>query len=304
MTTSTPGAVLATKPAKRLALDVSRVADRFLKDIREDLDNDRLVCPSLPDVAVRVRKVLEDPAASGNDIAKVIRTDPALSAQVVRVANSAYYRGAAPAKDLHAAVVRLGDDVVQHVVMLLVVAQLYRVDTRAGITKHLQRLWQHSTLVASISELLAQRYTVLQPEVAMLAGLIHDIGVLPVLVRAQKVESIMADERILQRLLADLHPETGRVVLEKWCFPQELIAVAAEHEKLDRRSGELPDYIDLVQIANLLCYSGSDHPLAEVDPGALAATGKLGASPEDLEDIVRYASAEVAGLRALLQRDR
>lgn len=304
MTTSTPGAAPAIKPSKRLALDVSRVAERFLKDIREDLANDRLVCPSLPDVAMRVRKVLEDPAASGGDITKVISTDPALSAQVIRVANSAYYRGAAPTKDLHTAVVRLGDDVVQHIVMLLVVAQLYRVEARAGITKHLLRLWQHSTLVATIAELLAQRYTVLQPEVAMLAGLIHDIGVLPVLVRAQKVESIMADERILQRLLAELHPQTGRVVLETWSFPQELVTVAAEHEDLERRSGELADYVDLVQLANLLCYSGSDHPLAEVDPAALAATGKLGATPEELEDIVRYASAEVAGLRSLLQSDR
>lgn len=303
MTMSTPGATLAAKPAKRLMLDVSRVADRFLADIREDLENDRLICPSLPDVAVRVRKVLEDPDASGADIAKVIRTDPALSAQVLRVANSAYYRGASPAKDLNAAVVRLGEDVVHHIVRLLVVAQLYRAEARAAITKHLQRLWQHSTLVASISEVLAQRYTVLQPEVAVLAGLIHDIGVLPVLVRAQKVEAIMADERILQRLLAELHPQTGRVVLQKWHFPEDLIAVAAEHENFERRSSDLADYVDLIQVANLLCYSGSDHPLAELDPAGLAATEKLGASPEELEDILRYASAEVAGLRALLQRE-
>lgn len=300
---STPSTTITAKPAKRLVLDVSRVAERFLKDIREDLEGDRLVCPTLPDVALRVRKVLEDPDASTADIAKAVRTDPALSAQLVRVANSAYYQSATPAKDINAAVTRLGDDVVQHIVMLLVVAQLYRAEARAGIRKHLQRLWQHSTLVATICELLAQRYTMLQPEVAMLAGLIHDIGVLPVLVRAQKVEAIMADERILQHLLEELHPQAGRVVLQRWHFPPDLIAVAAEHENFQRRSGELPDYVDLVQVANLLCYAGTDHALAEEDPASLTATGKLGAAPEELDDILRYASAEVGGLRALLHRE-
>lgn len=303
MTMGTPSTTVTAKPAKRPVLDVSRVAERFLKDIREDLEGDRLVCPTLPDVALRVRKVLEDPEASSADIAKAVRTDPALSAQLVRVANSAYYHSATPAKDIGAAVIRLGDEVVQHIVMLLVVAQLYRAEARSGIRKHLQRLWHHSTLVATICELLAQRYTMLQPEVAMLAGLVHDIGVLPVLVRAQKVEAIMADERILYQLLEELHPQAGRVVLQRWHFPPDLIAVAAEHENLQRRSSELPDYVDLVQIANLLSYAGSEHPLADEDPAALNATRKLGAMPEEFDDILRYASAEVGGLRALLQRD-
>ena len=106
------------------------IVKRFRTGILEDLASDRLVLPSLPDVVLRVRRELERPDSSADGLARAVATDPALGAQLLRVANSAFYFGQAPVGDLQRAVVRLGNGVVQQVVMMLVVAQLYDVDAR------------------------------------------------------------------------------------------------------------------------------------------------------------------------------
>lgn len=280
---------------------LERIIERFRSDIRNDLVSDRLVCPSLPDVALKVRKVMENPKATANDITRTVATDPALSAQVLRVANSVYYHGGDPVSDLQRAVVRLGNHVVQHVVMLLVVSQIYNVRSRPGIKPHLVRLWHHSTLVATISQLLTKRFTQLQPEVAMLGGLIHDIGTFPILVRAEKIPQVISEPRILQPLIGSLHTEVGRAILEQWRFPSELVAVASEHEDLQRSASDVPDYVDVVQVGNLLSYMDSEHRLAQVDWSMVPAVGKLAVTQEIAEDIVDYAASKVATLRSLLR---
>ncbi len=278
---------------------IERLTQRILDLVRQDVAADRLVLPSLPDMAVRLRPLLDSPSTTAAKVTRVIGKDPALSARLLRVANSAYYPRGGMVRDLRSAVVRLGNKLVRHLSQLLMISQLYDVKAHPAIKPHLVDLWQHSTMVATISELLASRQPHLSTEEAQLAGLVHDIGVLPVLVRVEKMPHILSDPRVLDPILATLHTQIGRRILELWRFPMELMEVAAEHENLKRENLGLPDYVDVVMAANLLSHMGSEHRLGAVDWSDVPAMELLEIKREDAEDILRYAGPRVAEFRQL-----
>lgn len=266
--------------------------ERFRNGVLEDLALDRLALPSLPEVALRVREVLGNPDVTAHEITSVVATDPALSARLLRAANSALYGGSSPARELRQAVVRLGNKLVQQIVNLLIVSQLYEAKYRSRIRPHLTELWRHSTMVAALSERIARRFTKLEPEVAMFGGLIHDIGTLPILAWAEQIPHVLSEPHILQPLIHTLHAEIGCAILEEWSYAPELIKVVAEHEDLERGGGTNPEYVDVVLVANLLSYARSNHPLALADWSEVPAMKRLGIRPD-------MALAEIGGARDL-----
>ncbi|MEM7251652.1 MAG: HDOD domain-containing protein [Pseudomonadota bacterium] len=278
---------------------VPEVCERFRRGILEDIERDRIVLPSLPDVVLRVRKVLESRDANGAKIARVIASDPALSAHVLRVANSAFYCSQEPVKDLQRAVVRLGATVVSQVLMMLVVAQMYDARSRPKMKPYLTELWRRSTLVASISDLIAQRVPALDRDAAMLAGLIHDIGALPIFVWAEQIPHVISDPITMSGIVENLHAELGAAILKQWNYPDELVEVAAQHEALEREHDGPPDYADVVIVANLL----AGEPADDAQDNCwfeLPAARALGLSFEDGENIRSVALAEGASLASTL----
>ncbi len=120
---------------------------------------------------------------------------------------------------------------------------------------------------------------------ALVAGLIHDIGKIPILIKACDYEVLTRKEEYLDRLLEELHTGMGKAILKSWEFDSALVAVAAEHEDLERQPQDaLPDYVDLVQVANILSYEGTQHPLAQVDRDQVGAFQRLGISAGPAED--------------------
>lgn len=83
----------------------------------------------------------------------------------------------------------------------------------------------------------------------MLAGLLHQIGKLPILTLAERFPEIAQDKAVLDGHLRNLHTVIGKLVLEKWDMPQALVSVASEYLDFKRDSGPQADYVDLVQIA-------------------------------------------------------
>ncbi len=253
--------------------------EEFLSKLLDDIQSNRITLPTLPEVALRVRDVVEDENASAGQIAKIVGTDAALSARLIQVANSPLYRARSPIDNIQIAIARMGNTVVRNLVTSLVMQQMFQA-TSEVTDKRLRGVWEHSTQVAAISHVLAAQFTRLKPDEAMLAGLVHDLGALPILVTAEDTPELLEDEPLLDRLIADLHPQVGKVMMETWNFPPELVAVAAEHEDLERDPGPQMDYVDVVQVANLQCYVGSEHPHASVDLSSVPAFAKMGLNPE------------------------
>lgn len=235
--------------------------DRLYNIILNDLENGTLVLPTLPEVALKVRDVVDDPNASAFQLSEVITTDAALSTRLLKVANSPLYRGRVPVESVQMAIARLGLTMVRNLVTSLVMEQMFQ-PTSSRMDEHLRTLWEHSTQVAAISQVLANKQPSISTDEAMLAGLIHDIGVLPILMRAEDYPELMSDHNRLDALIENLQPRIGAAILHDWQFSDTLVAVAAEHENLNYNSGpDGPDLVDVVQVANLQSYFDTDKAL-------------------------------------------
>src|SRR5690554_3254733 len=157
----------------RLALQVS-------SKIVEMVKQDKLVLPTLPEIALRVRDVAEDPNSSVKDIANIISRDPALTARILKVTNSPMIRSSKPINDIFAAVTRLGVAYTSNIAIGLAMEQMFQA-TSDVIDSRLRRTWAQALQVGASAEVLARHFTNIAPEKAMLAGIVHQIGVLPIL---------------------------------------------------------------------------------------------------------------------------
>jgi HD-like signal output (HDOD) protein len=273
---------------------------KFLSDFLSDLDANRVVLPTLPEVAMQVRKAVGDPQATTARIEKIINSDPALSTKLLKVVNSPAYRGSEPITNLRMAITRLGTNQVRNLATGLVMEQLYQVTSTDNIKQHLKDLWLHSTRVATLSHVIARRFTKLKPDEAMLAGLIHDIGTLPILNRASLFPELLEDDEKLVAVMQRLHTMIGPAVLDEWGFSRDMVIVSAEHEDIyQARDGEV-DYVDVIIVANLHSYLGTQNRLAKINWEEVPAFTKIGMTPEDSFAAMEEARDEMREMQGIL----
>lgn len=269
----------------------NQLEEKLLDTLFNDLENDKLVLPTLPEVALRVRETLEDEDAGMGDVAKVITSDAALSARLIQVANSPLLRAARAIESVEAAVTRMGGDMTRNLVTSIAMEQMFQA-TSDATDKRLRTLWEHSTQVAALSHALCSQFTKLKPDQALLAGLVHDIGALPILTMAEDVPELLEDESLLDSVIQKAHCSVGEAILKKWNFSDEVIAVAAEHENITRDHAGDADYVDIIIVANIESYMGSNHPLTQVDLTTVSAFSKLGLEPEAETEIFDVEAVE------------
>lgn len=278
---------------------MSEMIEQISQEILHALDNDKLVLPTLPEVALKVREASSDPDVDIATMAKVIENDPAISARIVKISNSPLLRASRPIEDLKMAVSRLGINYTSNLATSLAMQQMFQA-TSDVIDERMRQVWSHSTEVSGIAHALARHYTKLKPDQATLAGIVHQIGVLPILTFAEANRRLLKDTVALDQLINRLHPVLGRRILEAWGFQEELIAVPEQHLNFTRERDKA-DYADLVMVAKLQSYIGTDHPYTQLDWTQISAFDRLGLSAEinvhEIEDV----SADMEAAMALLQ---
>lgn len=278
---------------------MSETIEQISKELLTALENDQLVLPTLPEVALKVREVSSDPDVDVTTLAKVIENDTAISARIIKITNSPLLRASRPIEDLKMAVSRLGINYTTNLATSLAMQQMFQA-TSDVIDQRMREVWSHSTEVSGIAHVLARHYTKLKPDQATLAGVIHQIGVLPILTYAEDNRRLLKDPAALDELISVLHPILGRKILEAWDFPDELVAVPEGHLDFAREVNRV-DYADVVMVANLQSYLGTDHPLTQLDWTEISAFERLGLEPEvntlEVEDL----SEEMEAAMALLQ---
>jgi putative nucleotidyltransferase with HDIG domain len=252
----------------------ANLEQRLIDELLEEVATDKLVLPSLPEIALKVRDTLEDPDVTSAKLAKVIITDAALTARLIQIANSPLVRGSREIDSVETAIVRMGNTMVKNAVNGLIVQQIFQPTTELS-DKKMRLFWQHSSQVAAICHAMAG-FARLKPDQALLAGLVHDIGALPVIKRAEDIPELVNNEELLDTIIRQSHPQIGKAMLTKWEFPPALAEAAAEHENLSRTHEGAADYTDLVTVANLQSYVGEDHYLASVEWAKVPAFAKLG----------------------------
>ncbi|MBL4762942.1 MAG: HDOD domain-containing protein [Gammaproteobacteria bacterium] len=258
--------------------------------ILDDLANDKLTFPTLPEVAIRVRDSIAQEDVSVKEVSDVIETDPVLAGRIIQVANSALYRGARAIENVNMAVGRLGLNTVRNLATSLVMKQLFQA-THPVIDTYLRELWEISTNVAALACALAS-IVKLDKDTAMLAGLVHAIGVSPILLEAENDPEMMVNTLALDNFLMAVYPTVSAKILQSWDFPAELITVSAEHLTFTRDAPSA-DYTDLITVALLQTVAGTKHPLAATDLSTVNAFERLG-MPTDIEQIELQGHAEIA----------
>lgn len=228
-----------------------QIRDHYLyKQLIKDLSNDRLQLPSVPDVAIKIRQALIDDTSNFRQIASIISSDPAITTKIIKTANSALYRSVHKINDCQMAVTRLGAKVTSQLVISFSMKELFKTKNKS-LKKKMLSIWNHSREVAALSFVLAKITPGFNPEHALLAGLLHDIGAIPIISYADKNPQILEDEQEFDRLINVLKGEVGAAILSKWQFKDDLITTAREAENWLRKPGDKPDYCDIIIVAQL-----------------------------------------------------
>lgn len=257
--------------------DDAQADNRLLHAVYHDYMADTLELPHLPDVAVRVRNAAQDEDADAATIARIIQTDPVLTAKLIQAANSPLYGVQTPITTCRAAVMFLGLETTRNLVLTYTLRELFKTDSSL-LRERMNDLWQHSALVASLSYLLAGATPTMERERGMLAGLMHDIGVLPIIHYAGRYPELSQDPVQLQQAIANLRGPIGAMLLRKWKFGEEMVQVALECEQWQRDPDRAADLTDLVLVAQLIAEDpqGTERPAPTAVPAALKlARGRL-----------------------------
>jgi len=235
--------------------------DLFLKEAKDAVATEQLLLPSLPDVALKIKAECEKPDTSAEKIAEVISQDPAMTVRLLQTANSSLYRTRNSTDNIQMAITRLGLKLVKNLIMSLSMKQLYHASNDI-IAERFRELWLASTKTAAIARLLAVEHKHLDPEQAMLAGLIHNIGALPIILMAEDDDDLFDNPDALFKVIHKMQGEVGAHIFEKWHFPSFMIDVASQCYHFRRTHDGPADYVDIIQVALIQgsIYTGLDCP--------------------------------------------
>jgi HD-like signal output (HDOD) protein len=252
------------------------------REIISALESDQLVLPSLPEAALQIREVAQDEDSSVADLAGVIARDAAISARIIKVCNSPLLRAPQPVENLHMAINRLGMSYSADLAVGLAMQHMFQA-TSDLIDSRMRDVWTQSTDIAGICHMLAQSFTRLSPAQAMLAGLTHKIGVLPILRFAEENDHLLSDGFTLDEITDKLHPKLGQLILKAWDFSDELCSVPAQYLDFERQSARA-DLTDIVTVAYLQNLTGTNHPFTKLDWSTIPAFMQLGISTQQDEE--------------------
>jgi HD-like signal output (HDOD) protein len=231
----------------------------LVTDICAKLLNNHASLPSMPAVAARIHDAMASPNWSMRTIATIIKSDAGTTTYLLQVANSPLYAGAGPVRQVEQAIARLGINSTRHLVMAHAVRSTF-VTRSALLTSLMQRTWATSTRLAALCGVLAKHCSNFRPESATLAGLLQDIGVLPILHVLNPYHEQLTKEAPVSSAMDKFAPSVGTILLTRWGFEPDMVEVARSRCNWLRDPQPSADLADLVLVARLHADVTSGNP--------------------------------------------
>jgi len=279
----------------------SNVAFDFVRTLAAELSAGNVDLPSFPEIAIRVRRVLSDPKSSVDQVVRVVGSEPALAARLLRISNSASLnRSGRPVNDLRTAINRIGYNMVRSASISFSMAQIRKSNKLAGLEHHLTDLWQRSTLVAAFAYVLARNCTKVNPDEAMLTGMMHGIGKLYVLTRAIDHPELFVSDNTLNDIIGDWHASIGKAILENWNFSEAMANAVGDQADFTRSVEGPADLSDVIVIAILMASHVGDIPGLEAALNGVGAAERLGLDEAKTQAVMSESAAEVTALSQAL----
>ena len=265
--------------------------------------NETLKLPSLPDVAMKVRTAVEDERADAAKVARVVEADPPIAAKLIKAANSAYAGVQKPVDKTSAAIVRLGMKTTKQLVISFALKDLFDAGTPV-LQKRMKKLWIESAEIAATCFVFAEMHPKFEPETALLAGLLHDIGIIPIVAYSRNYPDIAVRPDQLERVIEKLRGQIGCMILRYWGLSDDMVSVAVESDDWFRMPSEPPDYCALVMFAKYLAAAGQPGnknfpPVNNIPSFVALGLGDL--DPERSEDLANKVRDRVLQTNALLE---
>ena len=279
----------------------SEAAFGFVRSLAAELSSGRVELPSFPEVVIRVRRVLTDPNSTVDKVTRVVGSEPALAARLMRIANSASLNTSGkPITDLRTAINRMGYNMVRSASMTFAMAQIRDNARLASVKPYLDELWERCSLTAAFAYVVARTCTRLNADEAMLTGMMHAIGKLYILTRVVDHPELFASVAALNEVIEDWHAEIGKAILENWDFAEEMVQAVGNQNDLERTLPEDPDLSDIVAVAILMASFREDPVVLQAALEGLPAVARLRLDTPRLEVVMRDFATEVAALRSAL----
>jgi putative nucleotidyltransferase with HDIG domain len=249
-----------TKPAKGSNVTNSAL---FIDSIVNAFEGKKINLPTLPRIQVKFRELIMKGAVSQR-IADLLKKDVAISAELIRMSNSAYYKGFMQNKSLEQAISRLGAAATEQTVAELTGREFFTMKTKKYRTL-VEKVWKHSIACAYASEITANLLNLKLAADPFCMGLLHDIGKLILLQILADMElkgqfnGGFSTDKLIDTITAH-HCVFGAKLLEKWKYADSYIRCASNHEDIRRDNEEgqeetLPKEILIVRFANMAAKS-------------------------------------------------
>ncbi len=227
----------------------------------EQLINSASDLPTIPVVATKVLQLIESETTTAEDLARVVSSDAAVAARVLKISNSSFFGCRRQINTLSHAIMMLGYNTLKSLIMAASVKQVYK---NYGLAEKM--LWEHSFGAALAARIIAGATQQINDEEAFLGGLFHDIGkTIMNNIDSQRFQMVIQKcynegisfQEAEQEFYPYSHAEVGGLVIEKWNFPEMLIKAVMEHHRFGFGEDEDPYQILLtstVGLANLFCH--------------------------------------------------
>lgn len=236
----------------KIGKELSAQRFQMLEDIAKELAGDVLF-PTCFTTAERIRKLLEDPDVSLERVASIVSLDPLVSSKLIKLANSAAYGVPGQAfRDVKSAISRLGLKIVRTTSMAIAMKQMLLSRSMVEFDELTRRLWEHSLHTASAAYVVARNMTRINPDEALLAGLVHDLGAFYMLYRALQYPELRQRPETVYYLIIRWHDSIGLTLLASLGLPEDIVEATRDHDQLRPAPPSPRNLSDVVYVANIL----------------------------------------------------
>ena len=274
---------------------------QFVQQLAANLKPE-LDLPAFPQVVRRLQIALANEDTTVKDVVAIISSEPVLSARFMQMANSAAMNPSnTPVASLNNAVNRLGFNLVRTVATAFALRQLSRDRALEAIRPDLEKVWKTSNDVAAICFAVARQAFGRQPDEAMMAGLLHSIGRLYILMHAHHNDPSMREDPAFAETLETWQPIIGKAILESWGLPARICdAVENQDYLLDGGDAELEPLSRLLSAAKLCHRLGAEPELREQHPDAEQLLSGVNLGKGSFMDLMAMSEADIADMQRAL----
>ena len=228
----------------------------ILLQIHKDLAAGNVKLPTLPEISLKIKKTAADPDVDISQLGKIAETDPAFCGYLLQISNSPLYRGAAEIKNVSLAIGRLGLENTRNISMTYAVRALFDFKNK-NIAKWLEKIWRNSTYTAAVASIIAEHIPhSFDPDEAVLAGLLQDIGCLPLIDKASHYPELIEDDKAMLFLFDRYAATVGSAILKQWGLQEKFTNVAKNRDNWKYNDVPEISLTDLILIAKLHAYLG------------------------------------------------